>query len=191
MQYSGSLMERTTGAPALVLGVILVLIGVTYLALEFLPKRFLEIDIAHYGWPLFVMVPGLVLIGVGMTMTGLSSLCVPGAIVMMAGLVMLIQNTFDLFATWSYAWALVAPTGVGIGMWLQGIVTGSAGLRAAGRRTIGAGLILFLLGAVFFEGVVHVSGRDFGFIGRILLPVLLIGIGIFLLVRRTIPAPGR
>jgi hypothetical protein len=184
-------MERTAGGPALVLGVILVLIGIAYLALEFIPRRFLEIDIAHYGWPLFVIVPGLVLIGVGMTMGGLAGLCIPGAIVTMTGIVLLVQNAFDIFATWSYAWALVAPGGVGLGMWLQGVVSGSPSLRAAGSRTMGGGLILFMLGAVFFEGVIHVSGRDFGFIGRVLLPLLLIVAGIVLLVRRTMPTGAR
>jgi uncharacterized membrane protein YhhN len=50
---------------------------------------------------------------------------------------------------------------------------------------MGAGVIIFLLGAVLFEGVIHVSGQDFGFIGKVLLPVLLIVLGIWLLVRRT------
>lgn len=185
-------MERTTsGGPALVLGVVLVLIGITYLALEFVPRRFLEIDLAHYGWPIFVIVPGLVLVGIGMTTRGLAGLCIPGAIVAMVGLVLLFQNIFDLFATWSYAWALVVPGGLGIGMWLQGVASGSANLRTAGFRTMGMGVIVFLLGAVFFEGVVHVSGRSFGFVGRVLLPALLIALGIWLLVRRTMPAGTR
>src|SRR5258708_3817652 len=142
-------MERTSTGPALVLGIVLVMIGVVYLALEFIPRRFLQIDIAHYGWPIFVIVPGMVLVGVGMTVQGLGALCIPGAIVTTAGLVLGVQNIFDLFATWSYAWALVAPGGVGLGMWLQGVATGSSGLRAAGWRTMGAGVIVFLLGAVF------------------------------------------
>jgi hypothetical protein len=129
----------------------------------------------------------MVLIGVGMTVQGLGALCIPGAIVTTAGLVLGVQNIFDLFATWSYAWALVAPGGVGLGMWLQGVATGSSGLRAAGWRTMGAGVIVFLLGAVFFEGIIHVSGRNFGFFGRVLLPLLLIGLGIWLLVRRNMP----
>jgi hypothetical protein len=184
-------MERTSGGSALVLGIVLVMIGVIYLTLEYIPRRFLQIDIAHYGWPVFVMIPGLVLTGVGMTVRSVGGLCVPGAVVTMAGLVLLFQNAFDLFATWTYAWAVVVPGGVGLGEWLQGVGSGSAGLRAAGRRTMGLGLIVFLLGAVFFEGILHVSGRNFGFIGQILLPLLLIAIGIFLLVRRRRPAPTR
>lgn len=178
-------MERTATGPGLVLGVVLVLIGVIYLLIEYIPPRFLQIDLAHYGWPLFVIVPGLVLIGVGMTTEGLSGLCIPGGIVTMAGLVLLFQNALDLFATWSYAWALVAPGGVGVGMWLQGVVTDAPGVRSAGARVLGIGVIVFLLGAVLFEGIIHVSGRDFGFVGRILLPAMLIAIGIFLLIRRS------
>jgi hypothetical protein len=180
-------MERSAGGQAIVLGVILILTGVAYLAFEFIPRRFLEIDIAHYGWPVFVIVPGLVLIGLAGAAPEVSGLCIPGAIVAMVGMVLMFQNIFDLFATWSYAWALVAPGGVGLGMWLQGLVNESPGLRATGARTLGSGFIIFLLAAVFFEGIVHVSGRDFGFFGRVLFPVLIIVVGIVVMVRRTMP----
>jgi len=181
-------VDRTTRGQAIVFGIVLVLIGTIYLLLEFIPERLLEIDLARYGWPVFVMAPGLVLIAVGGAVEDASGLCLPGTVVLVAGFVLLVQNTFDLFATWSYAWALVAPASVGGGMWLQGLVVGDAGLRAAGARTMRIGFVVFLLAAVFFEGIVHVSGRNFGFIGRVLLPFLIIGIGVFLMVRRTRPA---
>src|SRR5260370_31654309 len=59
-------MERTTGGQGVVMGVILILIGIIYPALEFIP-RLPQIDVAHYGWPVFVIVPGLVPIGVART----------------------------------------------------------------------------------------------------------------------------
>jgi hypothetical protein len=181
-------MERANGGQAVVLGTALVLTGVGYILYEVFTRWFLTIDIAHYGWPVFVIVPGLVLIGVGGTTEDVSALCIPGAVVTMAGLVLLLQNVFDLFSTWSYAWTLVVPGGVGIGMWLQGLAIDSPGLRAAGARTLGTGFILFLLTAVFFEGVAHVSGRDFGFFGRVLFPILIIVVGIVVMVRRQMPA---
>jgi hypothetical protein len=180
-------MERPNGGQAIVLGIILILTGVGYILFEIIPRWFLQLDVAHYGWPVFVIVPGLVLIGVGGTTQDVSGLCVPGAVVTMTGMVLMFQNIFDLFATWSYTWTLVVPGGVGIGMWLQGLAIDSPGLRAAGARTLGSGFILFLLTAVFFEGVVHVSGRDFGFFGRVLFPVLIIVVGITVMVRRTMP----
>jgi lipopolysaccharide export LptBFGC system permease protein LptF len=117
-----------------------------------------------------------------------SGLCIPGAIVTMAGVVLAVQNTFDLYATWAYAWALVAPGGAGLGLFIQGLTTGRPALRAAGLRTMGIGAALFLVGAAFFEGVLHLSGKEFGFVGQLVLPLLLIAAGAWLLVRRALPA---
>jgi hypothetical protein len=178
--------RRATGS--LVLGLLLVLVGIAYLVGQYVPRPFIQVDVGHYGWPLFVMVPGLVLMVVGATNRGASGLCIPGAIIIVTGLVLAIQNTFDLYATWAYAWALVAPGGVGIGLWVQGLVTGNPGLRAAGIRAMGTGLAIFLVGAAFFEGVIHISGREFGPVGQLILPALLIVVGLWLLIRRGLPA---
>jgi hypothetical protein len=181
-------MQRPNAGQAIVLGIILILVGVGYILFEIIPRWFLQIDVARYGWPVFVIVPGLVLIGVGGSRQEVAGLCIPGAVMTVAGLVMMFQNIFDLFATWSYTWTLVVPGSVGIGMWLQGLATDEPSLRAAGLRTLGSGFILFLLAAVLFEGVFHVSGRDFGFLGRVLFPILIIVVGIVVMVRRQMPA---
>lgn len=183
-------MDRRGSGVSLALGILLVLVGAAYLVGQYLPRPLLEFDVGHYGWPVFVIVPGLVLLGFGVTVRELSALCIPGSIVTIAGLVLAVQNTFDLFATWAYAWALVAPGGVGLGIWLQGAVTRQPALRAAGLRVMGVGVTLFLVGAAFFEGVIHLSGRQLGLFGQLLLPALLIAAGIWLLVRRARPARG-
>ena len=67
---------------------------------QFLPQPLANLDLGHYGWPIFVLLPGLVLLGVGLAVRDLSGLCIPGAIVTMTGLVLAVQNTFDLYATW-------------------------------------------------------------------------------------------
>jgi hypothetical protein len=180
-------MERRASG-SLILGLLLVLVGAAYLVGQYLPRPFFQVDLGHYGWPLFVIVPGLALLAVGVTNRAVSGLCIPGAIVTMTGVVLAIQNTFDLFATWAYAWALVAPGGVGLGMFIQALATGQPRLRAAGLRTMGIGAAFFLVGAAFFEGVIHISGREFGFVGQLLLPLLLIAVGGWLLLRRALPA---
>jgi hypothetical protein len=182
-------MERTTPrGQALVMGVVLILIGVVYLAIELVP-RLRDIDVNHYGWPVLVILPGLVLIGAAGALPEASGLCVPGGIVIMAGLVLLVQNVFGLFATATYTWALVAPGGIGLGMWLQGMVDEAPALRASGRETLGFGFIVFLLSALFFE-TVHVSGRTFPLLIRLLLGVLIVAVGIALVVRRSMPSTG-
>jgi hypothetical protein len=179
-------MKRRAGG-SLILGLLLIVVGAAYLIGQYLPRPLIPVDLGHYGWPIFVLVPGLVLLAAGASNRAASGLCIPGAVITMTGLVLAVQNTFDLFATWAYAWALVAPGGVGLGMLIQGIVTGQPGLRTAGVRTMGIGVAIFLVGAAFFEGVIHISGREFGFVGQLLLPALLIVVGVWLLVRRALP----
>jgi hypothetical protein len=179
-------MERTPGGQALVMGVVLILIGSVYLAIELIP-RLRQIDVAHYGWPVFVIVPGLVLIGVAGAVPEASALCVPGGIVIMAGLVLFVQNVFQLFATATYTWALVAPGGVGLGMWLQGMVDDSPGLKVTGAQMLGSGFIVFLVSALFFE-TLHVSGIAFPLLLRLLLGIAMIVVGFVVVLRRSMPA---
>lgn len=178
-------MERTPtpGGQALVMGVILILVGTVYLVLELIPKLG-QVDVARYGWPVLVIVPGLILVGVAGALPEASGLCVPGGIVIMAGLVLFVQNMFQLFATATYTWALVAPGGVGLGMWLQGMVDESPALRVAGAQMLGTGFIVFLLSALLFE-TVHVSGVSFPLLLRLLLGMAIIVVGFVVVLRRS------
>jgi hypothetical protein len=184
-------MERSPNGPVIVMGAILIVLGIVYFLLEFIH---INLDqLVHYGWPAFVAVPGLILTVIGMSVKDVQPLCIPGAIVSVAGIVLLIQNGWNLFGTWTYTWALVAPGGIGLGMWLQGIVYANAGFRASGAHTMGVGLVLFLIGLVFFERVLHVSGVPQGpfrtFFLSIILPLVIVVIGFILLVRRPRPSP--
>jgi hypothetical protein len=99
-----------------------------------------------------------------------------------------VQNTTDRFDTWAYAWTLVVLVGPGIGRWLVGVVHGRAELAASGGWLMAAGLVAFLVLAVFFEVVVGIGGRPGGAAGRYGLAVLLIGAGLVLLGRRLLAA---
>ena len=48
------------------------------------------------------------------------------------GLVLWVQETYDAYATWAYAWALVAPTAPGVGTLLYGAVKGDGAEDAKG-----------------------------------------------------------
>jgi amino acid transporter len=100
---------------------------------------------------------------------------------MMVGLVLWVQETYDLYATWAYAWALVAPTGVGLGMLFYGLVHRDRELAADGLRTTVVGLCLFFGFAFFFEGVIGLSGKPLDN-AQAILPYVAIGIGILLVV---------
>jgi hypothetical protein len=130
-------------------------------------------------------VPGIVLLVVGLTAgaDGGPGLAIAGSIVTTVGTLLFFQNLTGLWATWAYAWALVAPTAPGIGMILHGLVTGQGQTVSAGARLAAIGLILFAAFAVFFELIIGLSGFGLGRIGVACVPVLLIGVGLLILVR--------
>ena len=120
------------------------------------------------AWPVFVVVPGLGLLGLGLASAGRLGevLATVGGVVTMAGLVLGVQNATDRFETWAYAWTLVLVVGAGIGRWLLGMVRGRSDLAASGVWLIATGLVAFLVLAVFFEVVVGIGGRSVGSVGR-------------------------
>lgn len=159
------------------LGGILVFLGVVFLV-----GQFFNIQIGEAIWPFFVIGPGVSLFLVALTLndeTG-RGFAMVGSLVTMVGLVLLFQNLTEQWASWSYAWALVAPTSVGLGQWLYGSLKNQRQLVESGRHMTRIGLTIFLVGAIFFELIIGVSG--FG-LGRSLWPILLIGFGLFLLLR--------
>jgi hypothetical protein len=167
------------------LGGLLVLLGVLVL----LGQAF-QLDLGRVGWPFFVIVPGLGLLGLGLATPGRLGevLAIVGGVVTMAGLVLLVQNATDRFDTWAYAWTLVVLVGAGVGRWLVGVVRGRGDLAASGAWLIGAGLVGFLGFAVLFEVMVGSGGRPFGSAGRYGLAALLILAGLVLLGRRLLAA---
>jgi len=162
----------------MILGAVLILLGLLFLA-----ERVLDFDLGQYGWPLFVIVPGVLLFmaafaappreGVG--------LAIGGAITVVVGLILAFQNATDLWATWAYAWPLVAPGGVGLGMAIYGAIRGLPDVARDGFRALGLGIVLFVAFGLFFEGVIGLSGDPF-LVGSDVLPVALIGLGAVVLV---------
>jgi hypothetical protein len=170
--------ETALGGLLLLLG-ILVLLG-----------QALDLELGKVGWPFFVIIPGLGLLGLGLAAAGRLGelLATVGGVVTMVGLVLLVQNATDQFDTWAYAWTLVFLVGAGIGRWLAGVVWGRGELAASGAWLIGVGLVGFLGLAVFFEAVVGLSGHRGGAAGRYVLAVLLILAGLGLVGRRLLAA---
>ena len=162
-----------------ILGGLLVLIGVILLI-----GQFVHLDLGHYGWPFFIIVPGVALLVVALAGRGVigEGLAIAGSIVTVTGLILLYQNSTDHFESWAYGWALVFPGAVGSGMMLYGLSAGRPGNVRAGSRLVGIGVVLFLLGAAFFEGVIGIGGYDFGRSTGAVVGAVIIVLGVLLLI---------
>ncbi len=171
----------------LVVGGILIVLGVIFLA-----ERAFGISLGRFGWPLFVIVPGVLLMVASLAVSGRegSGLAVAGAITTVVGSILAFQNTTGLWATWAYAWALVGPGGTGIGLIYFGLLKGYPDLLSIGIRSLGASLALFAAFGLFFEGIIGLSGEPF-LVGSDLLPFGLIGLGVILLVWAVVGGRGR
>ena len=101
------------------------------------------------------------------------------------GLLLFYQNITGHFESWSYAWALI-PAAVGVGLMIQGAYTGNGELARNGRRLAMIGGLLFLGFAAFFEGMFRFG--QFWMVGQLLWPLLLIGLGLFILLGRIRPS---
>ena len=168
---------RRAGSSA-ALGIVLVVLGLFALVIALTGA-----DLTENGWPLFILIPGLTLLIAGFLSFG-SVATIPGGIVTMLGIVLAYTNSTEHWAVLAYAWSLVVPFGVGLGVYLQALRDrDQPGLRT-GRTLLAVGFMIFLIGFVLFESILGISGRDtFGPVGKAALPVLLILVGVILFVR--------
>jgi len=169
--------ERRGSGSAAALGAILIVGGLLFLGADYL-----NLDVGRYGWPLYVIGPGLGLLVLGLTQRHGSGLAIGGSVITMIGLVLLYQNATDRWESWAYAWPLVAPGGSGIGMLLYGTRARNAGMARAGLWQTLTALGLFAAGYVFFEGLIGLSGRPFPLPDWVM-PAAVIVLGLVLLAR--------
>ena len=163
----------------LVVGAVLIVVGIVLIL-----GQVLDLNLGRFIWPFFIIVPGaLMLILASRSGNAAEPLSIAGCIVTMIGLLLLYQNTTGHWQSWAYAWALVAPTSVGLGQILYGRVKGRAGAVDAGKRLATIGGAIFLVGAIFFELIIGISGYG---LGSIAFPVIVIGLGVFLLLRNLV-----
>src|SRR5215213_10302477 len=126
------------------LGVLLIVMGVLFFV-----GQAVGFDLGRFGWPFFVIIPGLALSGVGLAAGGPTGERVTplGAAVTMVGVILLYQNAADHFESWAYAWALVFPTSIGMGQIVYGSLKGRKELVTTGWR-----LGLVMVGIVLLVG---------------------------------------
>ncbi len=172
MRAGDSAQGRRAG---IVLGATLVLVGIGFLLL-----RLFDVELEFFSWPLFIVIPGVLLFALALALKGTPAawLIVPASIVTMTGLLLLYQDTTGHWESWAYAWALLAPGALGLGLLVHGWLEGRPLQVAAGMRLVGIGVAIFVIGGIFLELILDISGRRFG---RVLFPAVLIGLGLLLL----------
>lgn len=173
-----------------VVGVSFIFLGILFLIGRYAADRF-NIDFGHYNWPFFIIMPGLLMFFASFALESRAgiSLAIFGGVTAMTGFILLFQNTLDLFASWAYAWALVAPTSVGLARLVYGGLRGLGDQVRTGLNQTGIGLAIFVFGAFFFELGIGVSGLRFG-AAWLCWPGLFIGLGIILLLSGLLPRPN-
>ena len=169
--------DGSSATPAIGLGVALLLIG----GLLFV-GQLLDIGIGDVGWPAIVIGIGVVILVLGLFVNREQVMVIGGTVVTTVGLVLLYQDQTGRWETWAYAWALVGPAASGLGMVLWGIRNADPAEIRNGAWTLLGGLAIFVVGFLFFEGVIGISGEPLG-LPEWVLPVVVIAIGVVVLAR--------
>jgi hypothetical protein len=169
------------------IGAVLVLLGIAFLMTRFFLLVF-DFDFGHYAWPLFILVPGVL-----MFLTAFlaerqagSILAMFGSMIIMTGIVLMVQNLFDLYSTWAYAWALITPMSMGLGKLVYGALRGLGDEVRTGLAMTGIGAAIFVVAGAFFELVIGLNGFPVH-VSWMCWPSLLIGGGILTLIVNLIP----
>jgi len=126
-----------TSRGALLVGVLLIALGAGALVVR--------TSGVQVGWPAWVILPGLALLVAAFAVPepGGSALAVAGGIVTTVGAVLAVQDATGTYASWAYAWALVAPGGIGAGLY---------------------GMLMFVILGVFIAGLM--VGRTPEYLGK-------------------------
>jgi hypothetical protein len=176
--------QRPVAAPALV-GLLLIIVGGVVLA----ARQFgfdLFGPIGDWGWPLFIIVPGIVLLALSLVPAPPAGIgfAIAGAIVTTVGSLLLYQSRTGHWESWAYAWALI-PMAAGAALVLYGSFARSSSMVRGGTWMAGIAAVLFATFAWFFEGMFAGTVRpeliDWW-------PVLIVGAGAVLVLRAALPA---
>lgn len=154
---------------ALLFGVVLIFFGFVLMI-----AQVFDFPLIRYTWPLFIILPGTVLTVWGLITSSRpgQGLTIAGSIVLTVGLLLSYQNLTDHFESWAYAWALVAPTSVGVAQLVYGLLHHRDAMVKRGLRLMLIGVTIFVVGAIFFEVIIGISGPGLGVYGVAMLFIL-------------------
>lgn len=159
-------MNRTRRS-SLVGGVLLILLGMWFLAMQLVPELG-----SLFSWPWIIIGVGVTLLIIGLA-SGVPAMAIPASIVAGIGGLLYWQNVTGNWESWAYAWTLI-PGFVGVGIILSGLLGDSHSEIQGGVWLVAISVVLFLAFGSFFGAM--------GLIGPYW-PVLLILLGLLILVR--------
>lgn len=149
-------------------GIILILLGLLFLASEIFPDVF-----TFWEWPFIIILVGLVFL-LWAVLGGVGGLAIPGCILSGIGGILYYQNTYDAWGTWSFIWSLI-PGFVGLGIMLSGLIDKDfKGQFFSGFTLLVISAVLFFAFGSFF-GLAHEVAKFW--------PVLLVLLGLISLIR--------
>ena len=129
-------------------------------------------------WPLVIIIPGLIFLGAAARGgRSTAAFAIPGMVIAGTGALLFVQNLTGYWSSWSYAWTLYGVF-LGMGLAMMGRLMGDPAFESLGRVFIMVGGVAFGVFGIFMELLIGVSGLGGG-----LWPLLLIGLGLFLLAR--------
>jgi len=180
--------RRDGDVGGLVFGLLLILAGGAFLV-----SSVSGVDLGRWGWPVFVIAPGLVLLLVGLAIRSEGGLgaAIPGGLILSTGLLLAFQDATDTYASWAYAWALIAPGSVGVTLFLFGLTHARMDLIDAGLRTAAVGLGLFIGFGLFFENVIAIDEGHGSNALRDAMPFLAVAMGIVIVLINLLPHHDR
>jgi MFS family permease len=155
----------------LAIGMIMILIGGWFLAVQVIPGLDAWVD-RNIGWPWIVIGIGLVFLVFGIFAA--PGLAIPAAIISGIGGILYYQNLTGDYESWAYLWTLI-PGFVGVGVIVTNLIQGR--IKEALRDGWGSIFISLVLFAIFGSAF-----GDLAFLGKYW-PVLLILAGLVSLLR--------
>jgi hypothetical protein len=167
-----------------IFGGLLVLVG-----LFFLVSEQFGADLSTYGWPIWVIGPGVILLILGLAIPhegGLGA-AIPGGLLTAVGLVLAFQYATNAYGSWAYMWAIVAPGSVGVTLLLFGLIHRRGDLIDAGLRTAATGLGLFVGFGLFFENILAIDDTYQTTVLRDAFPLLAVGLGVVIVIWNLLP----
>ena len=186
--------QRPVTAPA-VLGGVLIVVGIATLVVREAGVNLFG-WIGAWGWPFFIIVPGVVLLALALFPTPPRGVgfATAGAVVTTVGSILLYQWRTGHWESWAYAWALI-PLFVGVALVLYGLLVRERGMVGNGLWMAAIAALLFTAGAWFFEGIFAGEARPTDLaqwwpLGVVILGMALVIRALFLAPAQPLPPVG-